>query len=250
MMAFTVKGVVHALENFKGKKVAGTSQPNITLENFKDLIESALEYARVQSRDVKLRRTGNPSPVTAHPGYEAIVHKTNPDAPFTVVLDEEPMTVDDVIDILKHRKRVMENCARREKLVKAVVWWRVGKPPRVIREEVWREEVRLVAEAKRLGNKPPRSIFGTDMESEVLRPVENDKRQEMKVTLEEHPAGLTSLNWPEEHETWYNQLLQHELNRFELELSRMEYTVTMGLKVGPDGKIQRRRKNRGCCGAL
>ena len=247
-MAFTVKGVVQALENFKGKKVAGTSQPNITLEDFKDLIQDALEYARVQATDLKLRRTGEPSPVTEYPGYEPISHATDPESPFTVVLETEPMTVDNVIDILKHRKRVMENCERREKMVKAVIWWRVGKPPRVIREEVWREEVRLVAEAKRLGNKPPRSVFGTDMEMEVLRPVENDKRQEMKVSLAEHPAGLTSLNWPEEHETWYNQLLAHELNRFELELHRMEYTVTMGLKVSADGKIQRRRKYRGCCG--
>jgi len=249
-MAFTVKGVVLKLGDFKGKKVAGTSQPNITLEDFKYVIADALEYARVEATDLKLRRTGVPSPVTPFPEYEAIEHETDDDKPFTVKLDEDnPLNVEDVIEILKHRRRVMENCKRREKIVKAVIWWRVGKPPRVIREEVWREEVRLVAEAKRLGNKPPKSIFGTEDEMDVLRPVENDKRQELKVSLEEHPAGLTNLNWPEEHETWYNQLLNHELARFELELVRMEYTVTMGLNVDANGKISKRRKNRLCCGS-
>jgi hypothetical protein len=118
----------------------------------------------------------------------------------------------------------------------------------VIREELMRDEARAVAEAKRLGQPLPKSVFGTDEETEALLSVQNDRRQEMKVTLEENPSGAVNLMWPEEHETWYNQSLAHELSRFEVVLLRMEYSVSMGLKVGKDGKIMPRRRVRGCCG--
>jgi hypothetical protein len=248
MMAFTVKGVVDGLESFTGKRIAGTSQPNITLDDFKDIIEDALELGIVRAHDMKLRRTGTPSRTKEHPGYEPIQHVALEQTPFEVVTEGLEFTVDDVIEILRYRKRVAENCERREKMVKAVIWWRSGKPPRVIREELMRDEARAVAEAKRLGQPLPKSVFGTDEELEALLSVQNDRRQEMKVTLEENPSGAVNLMWPEEHETWYNQSLAHELSRFEVVLLRMEYSVSMGLKVGKDGKIMPRRRVRGCCG--
>ena len=59
-MAGTVRGVVEGLEAFTGKKISGTSQPNITLEDFKDIIMDALELADVRAHDIKLPRTGVP----------------------------------------------------------------------------------------------------------------------------------------------------------------------------------------------
>merc|ERR1712205_205540 len=89
----------------------------------------------VRAHDMKLRRTGTPSRTKEHPGYEPIQHVALEQTPFEVVTEGLEFTVDDVIEILRYRKRVAENCERREKMVKAVIWWRSGKPPRVIREE-------------------------------------------------------------------------------------------------------------------
>jgi hypothetical protein len=248
VMAFTVKGVVDGLDSFTGKKISGTTQPNITMDDFQRIIDDAMELALMKAHDMKLRRTGNPSKAVDHPGYEPIIHEPVDDLPFEVVTDGiVDFKTDDVVDILKHRKRVEENCKRREKVVKSVLWWRVGKPPNVIREELMREEARKVAEAKRLELPIPKSVFGTDEEMEALKVIENDRRQELKVKLEENPSGVVNLMWPEEHETWYNQMLAHELRRFEVAVLRMDYSVSMGLKVGKDGKIAPRGKMRHCC---
>lgn len=247
-MAGTVRGVVEGLEAFTGKKISGTSQPNITLEDFKDIIMDALELADVRAHDIKLPRTGVPSKTVEHPGYVPIWHLAEDEAPFEVVTKGVVnFEVDDVLEILKFRARVRLNCKKREKVIKSVIWWRNGKPPRVVREELMKEEARKVAEAKRLNLPIPKSVFGTDDEIEALKSIANDPRQEQSVTLEENPSGAVNLMWPEEHETWYNQMLDYELSRFEVALLRMEYVVTMGLKVGKDGKVASRRRVRGCC---
>ena len=129
--------------------------------------------------------------------------------------------MDDVLEILKFRARVRLNCKKREKVIKSVIWWRNGKPPRVVREELMKEEARKVAEAKRLSLPIPKSVFGTDDEIEALKSIANDPRQEQSVTLEENPSGAVNLMWPEEHETWYNQMLDYELSRFEV-FTKME----------------------------
>lgn len=250
-MAFAVKGVVENIDSFSGKKIAGTMQVNISVDDLREIIAQALEVGVARSKAMKLSRTGVPSPTTEHPGYVPIVHNTDSAKPFTVLTDGVvKFTVDDVIEILKYRKRVSENCRKREQVIKSVRWWRSGKPPNVIRDEVMRDEARKVAEAKRLGLPLPKTIFGTDDEFEHLKSVENDKRQQMKVTLEENPSGEVNLMWPEEHETWYNQMLDYELKRFEQRVHAMEYAVTMGLNVGKDGKFKVRKRARNCCVAL
>jgi len=246
-MAGTVRGVVEGLESFTGKKISGTSQPNITLEDFKDIIMDAVALADVRAHEIKLPRTGVPSKTTEHPGYVPIWHLAEDERPFEVVTKGVSFQVEDVLEILKFRERVRLNCKKREKVIKSVIWWRNGKPPRVVREELMREEARKVAEAKRLSLPVPKSVFGTDAEMEALKSIPNDLRQEKKVELEENPSGAVNLMWPEEHETWYNQMLDYELSRFEVVLLRMEYVVTMGLKVGKDGKVVGRRRVRGCC---
>ena len=97
MMAFTVKGVVDGLESFTGKRIAGTSQPNITLDDFKDIIEDALELGIVRANDMKLRRTGTQSRTKEHTGYEPIQHVALEQTPFEVVTEGLEFTVDDVI---------------------------------------------------------------------------------------------------------------------------------------------------------
>ena len=118
VMAFTVKGVVDGLESFTGKKISGTTQPNITTDDLKEIIDDAMELALMKAHDMKLRRTGNPSKTVDHPGYEPIVHEPKDDLPFEIVTDGVvDFKTDDVIDILKHRKRVEEMMAK--------VWGRV-----------------------------------------------------------------------------------------------------------------------------
>lgn len=251
VMAFTVKGVVENIDSFTGKKIEGTMQVNISVDDLKQIIVDAMEVAAARSKSIKLSRCGSPSPARDHPGYAPIVHQTDSSKPFTVKVDGlVKFSVDDVIEILKYRKRVSQNCKMREKVIKSVRWWRVGKPPNVIRDEVIRDEARKVAEAKRLGLPLPKTIFGTDEEFEYLKSVENDKRQQLKVTLEENPSGEVNLIWPEELETWYNQMLDYELKRFEQRIHAMEYSVTMGLNVGKDGRFVRKKFARGCCAAL
>lgn len=249
VMAFAVKGVVRKLETHQGKKIPGTTQPNISVDELRKIVDDALENAKVSAKDMHLSRTGVPSRTKEHPGYSPIVHRTLMSKPFTVIVDSVvKFTVDDVLEILKYRKRVQSNCEKRENIIKEVRYWRVGKPPRIIRDEVMREEARKVAEAKRLGNPIPKTIFGTDEEFDYLKSVENDKRQQMKVTLEENPSGAANLTWPEEHETWYNQMLHHSLSEFEKTLLAMEVNVNMGLNYGRDGKILRKGRVRfRCC---
>ena len=48
------------------------------------------------------------------------------------------------------------------KRVMEVSWWRTGKPLSMIRTELIRRETRAAAEAKKNGDPPPPSVFGTE----------------------------------------------------------------------------------------
>ena len=54
---------------------------------------------------------------------------------------------------------------------------RTGKPLSMIREELIHKEVRESIAAKKNGDPPPPTVFGTEREAEALSPVINDKRE-------------------------------------------------------------------------
>ena len=70
-----------------------------------------------------------------------------------------------------------------------VSWWRTGKPLSMIRTELIRRETRAAAEAKKNGDPPPPSVFGTEGELAALMPVSNDKRDTVRVDLKESIAA-------------------------------------------------------------
>ena len=58
-------------------------------------------------------------------------------------------------------------------------------------------ETRESIEAKKNGEAPPRSVFGTALEAAALAPVVNDKRESLVVELREHLSGEVILMHPE-----------------------------------------------------
>ena len=133
------------MEAFTGKKISGTSQPNITLEDFKDIIMDALELADVRAHDIKLPRTGVPSKTVEHPGYVPIWHLAEDEAPFEVVTKGVVnFEVDDVLEILKFRARVRLNCKKREKVLQKV------KKEKVLQKVKKEKVLQKVKRARRL----------------------------------------------------------------------------------------------------
>ena len=64
----------------------------------------------------------------------------------------------------------------------------------------------------------PKSVFGTD--DEIGVEIDRERSASGAECHLERTSGAVNLMWPEEHETWYNQMLDYELSRFEVALAQ------------------------------
>lgn len=76
-----------------------------------------------------------------------------------------------VSPLSQDRANLLTRVKKRLRLVTAVSYWRTGKPLTLIREEVIRRELRESIAAKKTGEPPPPTVFGTEDEAEALSPV-------------------------------------------------------------------------------
>ena len=103
--------------------------------------------------------------------------------------------------------------------------------------------------AKKSGEPPPPTVFGTEEEAEALAPVVNDKRETFAVSLKENLAGEVILLHPEEHENRFLDLLNHELTRFDLHLTSIKYHINLGVDYDARGNVLEKNGffSRSCC---
>ena len=248
VMSFAVRNVVKSLERAvfnKGEKIGESCMRSMNVEELKLLADEQLAKAKMDTSKLQFRRVNtDPKQTSDHPGYLHAVHRHREDNPLALDTEHVTLTGRDVLNLLKHREKWQKRVDCRLRLVMAVAYWRTGKPLSMVRRELIRKEAKEAAEAKRNGEPPPPSVFGTDEELAALMPVAHEKHESIRVSVDENPSGEATLVHPEDVELSYLELLKHEMTRLDVHLASVRYHINLGIDYDANGNIIRDGKSR------
>ena len=209
LMSFALRQMVRALERHDdGEKLGDSCVVNMTVAQLRQCAEDAVEKAVKEVGKFELKRVG-PEPKTPDedefPNYVHVRHVPKAPAEATKAegalecdLQHVDFIGDDLLDVLRRRKRWDRRAKKRLKMVTAVrtfflffafcdfqprfsthatptdetqvSYWRTGKPLKMIRDELVRSEQKAAIAAKKTGDPPPPTVFGTRDEVQALMP--------------------------------------------------------------------------------
>ena len=241
VMSFALRNIVRQLERAVytgGEKIGDSCVRAMNVATLRDLADVQMAKAKKECEKNPVKRV-NPFPKKCpeFPDYEHVEHLAADDDPKRMDVEHVALTGRDALNMMKFREKWQRRAKLRLKRVMEVSWWRTGKPLSMIRSELIRAETRAAAEAKKNGDPPPPSVFGTEEELAALMPVSNDKRDAVRVDLKESIAGEVILMHPEEMEDKYLELIKHELTRLDVHLSSIRYHVNLGIDYDARGNI-------------
>jgi hypothetical protein len=241
VMAFALRNIVRQLERAMytgGEKIGDSCVRAMNVKTLRELADTQMAKAKTEASKTLVKRiTPNPKTCPEFPDYEPVDHVVSDDDPKRMDVEHVALTGRDALNAMKFREKWQVRAKLRLKRVTEVSWWRTGKPLSLIRSELIRRETRAAAEAKKNGDPPPASVFGTEQEFAALMPVSNDKRDSVRVDLKESIAGEVILMHPEEMEDKYLELIRHELTRLDVHLASIRYHVNLGIDYDARGNI-------------
>mmetsp|Transcript_22340 Transcript_22340/g.55161 ORF Transcript_22340/g.55161 Transcript_22340/m.55161 type:complete len:357 (-) Transcript_22340:261-1331(-) len=251
LMSIAVRNLVKALEKHRsGEKVRDSCVRVMTVQELRVVAEAAMTRSLGEVEKLRVKRVGEPREITEHPEYVPVDHVSLEETGNSLTCDMRhvDLTGGDLLDLVRDRVQWLRNVKKRLKKLTQVIYWRTGKPLSIIREEVVQRELRECIRAKKSGEAPPATVFGTPQEAQALAPVVNDRRGTLAVELSEHLSGEVILLHPEEHENRFLELLSHELTRFDVHLMSIKYHVNLGIDYDSRGNmLSSPQSSRGCC---
>jgi hypothetical protein len=246
VMSFCVRNIVRALEKAVtsrtsgGEKIGASCVRAMNVSQLRELADLQMLRAKKEAGALPMRRVNNwpkTPPQGEFPKYKHVTHVPSEESPLRMALAHVALTGRDALNMLKFREKWQKRARQRLKMVENVSWWRTGKPLSLVRSELIRAETKANSRAKKTGDAPPQSMFGTENEFAALMPTTHDRRETIRVDLHENMSGEAMLMHPEELEDKFLELIKHQLTRMDVHLASVRYHINLGIDYDARGKI-------------